>query len=240
MRSTHRRQRSQQAGRKAWPGRRDGTTGSFNGAERRHVYTRCLLHRRIHPSHLPGRPHSCRVQSLSNANPGFRIAKFEGASIKTVSGIRGQIKRALSKPEGHFRATFEDKILMSDIVFLRASCPVKPHKFYNPAMNLLDAPPSSAGDSEAEDAAAIEGWQGMRLTGQVRASLIFPRRNKKTRDTGLLNVQSDISIRCVCLGRWPPTSLSSHKSPYKSLVRHRNTCRSAPWYWVLRRRRPGI
>merc|ERR1712093_128065 len=60
------------------------------------------------------------------------IAKFEGASIKTVSGIRGQIKKALSKPEGHFRATFEDKILMSDVVFLRAWYPIKPHRFYNP------------------------------------------------------------------------------------------------------------
>ncbi|KAL3423965.1 AARP2CN domain-containing protein [Phlyctema vagabunda] len=79
----------------------------------------------------------------------LEIAKFEGASIKTVSGIRGQIKRALSKPEGHFRATFEDKILMSDIVFLRAWYPVRPHRFYNPVTNLI-------------------GWEGMRLTGEVR------------------------------------------------------------------------
>lgn len=89
----------------------------------------------------------------------LEIAKFEGASIRTVSGIRGQIKRALSKPEGHFRATFEDKILMSDIVFLRAWYPVKPHRFYNPVTNLLDV-------SDLEQAA--EGWQGMRLTGEVR------------------------------------------------------------------------
>ena len=82
-------------------------------------------------------------------NSALEIAKFEGASIKTVSGIRGQIKRALSKPEGHFRATFEDKILLSDIVFLRAWYPIKPHRFYNPASNLV-------------------GWQPMRLTGQVR------------------------------------------------------------------------
>jgi ribosome biogenesis protein BMS1 len=102
----------------------------------------------------------------------IEIAKFEGASIKTVSGIRGQIKRALSKPEGHFRAAFEDKILMSDIVFLRAWYPVKPHRFYNPVTNLLDAPPSSSGNGEAQmDAAAGDGWQAMRLTGQVRASL---------------------------------------------------------------------
>ncbi|ROT38709.1 ribosome biogenesis protein BMS1, partial [Sodiomyces alkalinus F11] len=82
-------------------------------------------------------------------NSPLEIAKFEGASIKTVSGIRGQIKRALSKPEGHFRATFEDKILFSDIVFLRAWYPIKPHRFYNPVTNLI-------------------GWQAMRLTGEIR------------------------------------------------------------------------
>lgn len=93
-------------------------------------------------------------------NSTLEIAKFEGASIRTVSGIRGQIKRALSKPEGHFRATFEDKILMSDIVFLRAWYPVKPHRFYNPVTNLLDT-----GEG---------GWQGMRLTGQVRRDENIP------------------------------------------------------------------
>ncbi|KAF2816912.1 DUF663-domain-containing protein [Mytilinidion resinicola] len=154
----------------------------------------------------------CCVQSLSNKNPGFRIAatgvvlnvdesteivkklkltghpykifkntafikdmfqtaleiaKFEGASIRTVSGIRGQIKRALSKPEGNFRATFEDKVLMSDIVFLRAWYPVKPHRFYNPVVNLLEAP-------SAQDEGESTGWKGMRLTGQVRAAEGIP------------------------------------------------------------------
>jgi ribosome biogenesis protein BMS1 len=64
-------------------------------------------------------------------NSSLEVAKFQGGLIKTVSGLRGHIKKPSKLgPEGSFRATFEDKIQMSDLVFCRTWVRTNIETFY--------------------------------------------------------------------------------------------------------------
>lgn len=90
-------------------------------------------------------------------NSSMECAKMEGTQIKTVSGIRGQIKKASRTPRGSFRATFEDRILSSDIVYVPVWYSVTVPKYYNQVCSMLQQNKNV--------------WEGMKTVGSLRHEL---------------------------------------------------------------------
>lgn len=82
----------------------------------------------------------------------FQAAKEEiGNKPKKMGGVA---------KEGIARCTFEDRILMSDIVFLRAWTLVEVPRFYNPLTTALQP--------------RNQTWQGMKTVSELRRELNLP------------------------------------------------------------------
>lgn len=83
-------------------------------------------------------------------NSDLEVNKYLKTKIQTVSGIRGEIKKA-EGDRGNFRATFEDRILLSDLVVCKCWIGVQPRQFYHPVVD-------------------VEKWRPARLIGELRAN----------------------------------------------------------------------
>ncbi|KAJ8439766.1 hypothetical protein Cgig2_009590 [Carnegiea gigantea] len=122
--------------------------------------------------------HPCKIYKKTALIKGMftsdlEIARFEGAQVQTTSKIRGQVKKAAKdviggekskkgamSEEGIARCTFEDKILMSDLVFLRAWTQVDVPRFFTPLTTALQPRDRT--------------WKGMKTVAELRRELNLP------------------------------------------------------------------
>mmetsp|Transcript_47721 Transcript_47721/g.75449 ORF Transcript_47721/g.75449 Transcript_47721/m.75449 type:complete len:255 (+) Transcript_47721:1-765(+) len=127
----------------------------------------------------------------------LEVSKYLHAKIQTTSGIRGEVKKAEGN-RGSFRATFEDRILMSDLVICKCWINVEPKKFYHPVVD-------------------VAGWRAARLIGELRANAGVPIPDNKDSHYGAQNVRPERKFNPLRV----PKSLKS-AIPFKSMQKVEN------------------
>ncbi|WUR03552.1 ribosome biogenesis protein BMS1 [Vairimorpha necatrix] len=98
-----------------------------------------------YPSKIMG--NTAFIKDMFTSN--LEVLKFKNAKIKTVSGLKGNVKNPVGK-NGEFRGAFEGEMLMSDIVTLKCFVPFPLHKILIPVNNL------------------VETWKGLRSLREIR------------------------------------------------------------------------
>lgn len=138
-------------------------------------------------------------------NSDLEVAKYAHAKIQTVSGIRGEIKKA-EGTKGCFRATFEDRILMSDIVICKCWVKVSPKEFYHPVMDIGE-------------------WRPARQIGELRAANSVPVPFNKDSQYGAQNVRPERKFNPLRLPRNLEAALPYKSKPKEQAPKSKNALR---------------
>jgi len=132
---------------------------------------------------------SAFIKSMFNSD--LEVAKYMHSKIQTVSGIRGEVKKSEGN-KGQFRATFEDRILMSDLVVCKCWINVTPKPFYLP---VIDVP----------------HWRPAKSIGQLRVEAGVPVPDRRDSNYGKQFVRAERKFNSLKLSKRLQTSLPFDK-----------------------------
>jgi len=128
---------------------------------------------------------SAFIKNMFNSD--LEVAKYTHSKVQTVSGIRGEVKKA-EGTKGQFRATFEDRILMSDLVVCKCWIRVTPKPFYHP---VIDVPQ----------------WRPAKSIGQLRVEAGVPVPDKRDSNYGKQFVRAERKFNPLKLSKRLQNSL---------------------------------